>query len=280
VLLPGPFHFRRRQSPDPKARPKPAGFSIFIDRKDTKHMATEAQIKANQENAKKSTGPKSAEGKARSAQNGRTHGLCAKTMLLTCPDDEERFLHRCQEISDQYAFEHALKQTLVTTLASAELQIQFINRMKRGVVTHLTDIAIDQLWGAEPMPTDQTGHWEMLTRLVGIAFLRDASDKNALGKFNRYESEQHRIFHRAMNDLERLYDKWKDAKIEPVEEISEPAESVNEANPIPEPPVENKPLETLDNGFAPEVEPKIAAEKEVIPSLDPVNPDPLLPKAA
>jgi hypothetical protein len=45
-------------------------------------MTTEAQIKANQENAKKSTGPTSIEGKQRSSMNAITHGIFAKIPLL------------------------------------------------------------------------------------------------------------------------------------------------------------------------------------------------------
>ena len=257
-------------------------------------MATEAQIRANQENAQKSTGPKTPEGKARSAQNARIHGLCANTMLLTCREEEDHYMNRCVEIDAQYAFDHALKQTLVTTIASAEIQINFINRMKKGVAIHMTDIAIDQLWGAEPMPTDYVGRYEMLTRLIGIAFMRDGSEKNVMGKLNRYEAEQHRIFHRAMTDIERLCDKWKN---EQPRAIEEPAEPLNETNPIPEPTVENKP----DTSETPATEPKIAAEisdtpseaqgfspglnkltskKEANPSAGPQNPGPLLPKAA
>ena len=254
-------------------------------------MATEAQIRANQENAKKSTGPKTPEGKARSAQNARIHGLCANTMLLTCKEEEDHYMNRCVEIDAQYPFDHALKQTLVTTIASAEIQINFINRMKKGVAIHMTDIAIDQLWGAEPLPTDYVGRYEMLTRLVGIAFLRDASDKNAMGKFNRYEAEQHRIFHRAMMDLERLYDKWKNQQPQAIEE---PAEAVNETNPIPDPAIENKPVNPGNNGFEPATKPEFASEaqgfslgllktsddKEDTSGNGHPNPDPLLPKAA
>lgn len=40
-------------------------------------MPSEAQIEANRRNAKRSTGPRSSEGKARSAQNARKHGLAA-----------------------------------------------------------------------------------------------------------------------------------------------------------------------------------------------------------
>ena len=95
-------------------------------------------------------------------------------------------------------------------------------------------------------------------------------------------------------DLERLYDKWKNDQPKAIEE---PAEAVNETNPIPEPAAENK----ADNSEAPATEPKIAAEtsdtpseargfspgltektneKEATPSTGHQNPDPLLPKAA
>jgi hypothetical protein len=40
-------------------------------------MATPAQIEANRRNARKSTGPKTAAGKAASSRNALTHGLTA-----------------------------------------------------------------------------------------------------------------------------------------------------------------------------------------------------------
>ena len=45
-------------------------------------MATEAQIKANQENAKKSTGPATEEGKKISSMNAMTHGIFSTIPLL------------------------------------------------------------------------------------------------------------------------------------------------------------------------------------------------------
>jgi hypothetical protein len=47
-------------------------------------MATQAQMAANQANAEKSTGPKTAEGKQKVSQNRRTHGLCGKFAVLSC----------------------------------------------------------------------------------------------------------------------------------------------------------------------------------------------------
>ena len=52
-------------------------------------MSTAAQIAANPENAKSSTGPKTAEGKAAAAQNNFRHGLRSKFTILASEDPQE-----------------------------------------------------------------------------------------------------------------------------------------------------------------------------------------------
>ena len=58
-------------------------------------MTTEAQIKANQENAKKSTGPTSIEGKKRSSMNAFTHGILSSITAL--PGEDESFMQNLRE---------------------------------------------------------------------------------------------------------------------------------------------------------------------------------------
>ena len=51
-------------------------------------MATERQIEANRANAQKSTGPKTAHGKARSRANAWKHGLTANTLVIRGEETE------------------------------------------------------------------------------------------------------------------------------------------------------------------------------------------------
>lgn len=52
-------------------------------------MASDAQISANRLNAQKSTGPRSAVGKAKSSRNATTHGLTARAVLISGESPEE-----------------------------------------------------------------------------------------------------------------------------------------------------------------------------------------------
>ena len=71
-------------------------------------MATEAQIKANQENAKKSTGPATSEGKQRSSMNAMVHGFFSKTPL-----NQEQFRLLKDEIIKDYKPTDAIECHLV-----------------------------------------------------------------------------------------------------------------------------------------------------------------------
>ncbi len=60
-------------------------------------MASASQINANRENAKKSSGPKSAEGKQSSSLNALKHGLCSNgDFYLLEDEDQDKFAALCQ----------------------------------------------------------------------------------------------------------------------------------------------------------------------------------------
>jgi len=54
-------------------------------------MTSEKQVAANRENAKKSTGPRTAEGKARASGNAIKHGLTAKERVVLKDESSNQF---------------------------------------------------------------------------------------------------------------------------------------------------------------------------------------------
>jgi len=69
-------------------------------------MASLKQLEANRENAKRSTGPKSQAGKARSRLNSRKHGLTAK-MLVIVGENANDFDALRAELTEQHEEERA-----------------------------------------------------------------------------------------------------------------------------------------------------------------------------
>ena len=55
-------------------------------------MATEKQLKANRANARKSTGPRSMEGKTMASKNSLKHGLLSQEIILQNEDEVSSFL--------------------------------------------------------------------------------------------------------------------------------------------------------------------------------------------
>ena len=65
-------------------------------------MPTERQIAANRRNAQKSTGPRSAQGKARSRLNALKNGLRSKAVVLEGPEDPTEFRRFRQGFRDDF----------------------------------------------------------------------------------------------------------------------------------------------------------------------------------
>jgi len=90
-----------------------------MPKKTTRNHATEAQIRANRENAKKSTGPRTAEGKAASSRNGLSHGLCAEKLMLAGEDPEE-FLMLLRALFATFRPVGPAEEKLVMRIAAAQ----------------------------------------------------------------------------------------------------------------------------------------------------------------
>lgn len=97
-------------------------------------MASDAQIKANRQNAKKSTGPRSPEGKAKSSANATTHGLAAE--LVCVPgEDSSVFEARRDELFTFYKPEGPEERQLVERIAFLEWKLERVPRAEAALVT-------------------------------------------------------------------------------------------------------------------------------------------------
>ena len=86
-------------------------------------MATsKKQIAANRRNAKKSTGPKTKEGKIKSSQNSIKHGLYSKKHVLDSPlikEDQNEYRQLMQSVIDNFNPQTIIESILVQKIANA-----------------------------------------------------------------------------------------------------------------------------------------------------------------
>src|ERR1700691_4529686 len=80
-------------------------------------MTSLRQIEANRQNARRSTGPNTQEGKLRSRRNAVRHGLCAETVIEIVEDSDDYRGFEAAVIAD-YDARTAVERELVLRLAS------------------------------------------------------------------------------------------------------------------------------------------------------------------
>ena len=115
-------------------------------------MSSAKQIEANRRNAQKSTGPRTAAGKARASRNSRKHALCtiSRTNPFYAPRIEAIARAICSEPTNAELWEQALTIGECTTLlACAQAgRIALIERLLGGGCVHIADS--QGAGGAEP----------------------------------------------------------------------------------------------------------------------------------
>jgi hypothetical protein len=149
-------------------------------------MASKKQIAANRRNAKKSTGPRTPEGKAASAQNATKHGLLSRTPLLA-DENESEFVELRIQIHGELAPMGALETVLVNRIAAQQWRLARIPALEAELF--------------ERMRYDALGNDQGL----GAAWARDAEPYGgALARLSRYETTLERNGARLLGELRRL----------------------------------------------------------------------------
>ncbi|HEY6991168.1 MAG TPA: hypothetical protein VH369_22415 [Bryobacteraceae bacterium] len=143
-------------------------------------MATEAQIAANQANAKLSSGPMTEAGKAASSKNHVIHGLNYRGgMFILLPwESAEEFDYLVIDLKNEYGPKNPTELILVERMAQH--------------------------------------HWlrNRATMLQGLCFLDDGTiDDKRLALYLRYETTHERAFHKCLNELLKIRAEKRKAEI-------------------------------------------------------------------
>jgi len=95
-------------------------------------MSSQRRLEANQANARLSTGPQTPEGKARSSQNARKHGLSAREVVIA-PDEREEFEEFLEAYQTDLQPQGMTEQGLFNQLVLAAWNLQRISRLEAGL---------------------------------------------------------------------------------------------------------------------------------------------------
>ena len=157
---------------------------------------SEARLRANRLNSKRSTGPRTQEGKSASSQNARTHGLSAQTLPLI-GNDSRRFKKMAAQFRDFYGPEDAVEEDIVDRLIVARCHLSNAERLLNGYFDLIASPDV-------PEPKRPTGR--SICRKLAKGFMDDVG-KNAFTKIMRYKQDAQRTADRLHPILEEY--RWR-----------------------------------------------------------------------
>jgi len=105
-------------------------------------MSTELKIETNRANAQSSTGPRTEEGKARSSQNARKHGLTAQQLTIK-PEEREEFEELLAHYQNDIQPQGAIQLTLFDELVAAAWNLRRVRALQSQ--TDMLDPLSDRL---------------------------------------------------------------------------------------------------------------------------------------
>ena len=139
---------------------------------------SKAKIKANRQNAKRSTGPTSIQGKLKVSQNAITHGIFAASPLLPNENAEE-FKNLCQGIADIYPAVDSIAAGLVERIIlaiwrqkrlriaeAAKLQISMTPEIMAEEMSDVLRLPYNRRLNAENISKEQEDNFSHWTKVL------------------------------------------------------------------------------------------------------------------
>src|SRR5579863_813555 len=178
----------------------------------TKKPVSPKQLAANRANSAKSTGPKTPEGKARSAQNAVKHGFTASTFAVVRLEDLQEIAHLKSDLVSVYQPVNSQELFALERMALSQQAILRAARLESGLFTTSLNEALDTNDRPfTPMSKELAGDGDIeITRAqnrnycLADGFLRLIRQSNGWSIFLRYQAQSERQYRRALEDFDRL----------------------------------------------------------------------------
>ncbi|MGO9262933.1 MAG: hypothetical protein ACLQU1_42635 [Bryobacteraceae bacterium] len=207
-------------------------------------MTTKKQIQANRLNSQKSTGPRSAEGKAVSSQNALKSGIDAKSQIIRGEDPAA-----LDALAAQYLLDHqpqsASERALVDILIDSEWTLRRLRKTEAQLwqydLAAITQENTKSYNRDNPIPEDQ---------ILGRAFERR---QQTFARLERRRESLQRAYHRTLHDLREIQDSRQGALgAQPDIPAAAPPPPEAPAPPAPPPPTHSSQKPKPEIGFVPE----------------------------
>ena len=178
--------------------------------------ATEAQIRANQANADRSTGPKTEEGKARSRRNALKHGLTGDGVVM--PEEDAAEVERlARALRDEMKPPGEVGELLVRRIATFSVRMDRSFDQETAALSRRARQAMDDFEAPEGVDAETASK---LRVEAGKIALFDPSKEATLAR--RYEAIATRGFFQAIKELRQLN---KESTASPAEDFATQARS-------------------------------------------------------
>jgi hypothetical protein len=237
------------------------------------------QLAANRANAARSTGPRTPEGKTRSAQNARKHGFTASSVAVVRLEDLNEVAHLTEDLVNLYQPANSQELFAVERIALAQQAILRAARLEAGFFSNCLGESLNTRGEFRPPHSQVAVDIETLTQErnfhLADGFHRLICQSNSFALLLRYQAQAERQYRRAIEELERLKALREELRNEPNSAETETNETTCapcETNPIPpaDPAPGSQPLacdpRPLAPGSAPDPQPQAPAQP-LAPSL-------------
>jgi hypothetical protein len=188
------------------------------------------RVAANRANARKSTGPRTPEGKARASQNARKHPFDTDYFAIVRIEDRARLASLVAGAIATYQPINSQERAAVERIALAQNSMLRMYTLEAGFFTNCLDHAMEG--PARPVVLQQeiTNGFEIPLAQhrafwIAFGFNRFTQKSNIAATFLRFQAQAERLHRRAVEDFHRLL-KLRDQL--PPEEYDEPNEESHE----------------------------------------------------